>query len=138
MAHRASPLYDLEPRDPRTSWKVVVRRFFVCLSQMACVMLLAYSITEPEPRDLNDPWTIKSLWIVEPIKTLDELCTPRTFFQSPRCQCLPSLKQISLHIVIVDPSNSMHVSEEVDPSDSMHFSEDAADAKVDSTLDHLW
>jgi hypothetical protein len=105
----------------------MLRRFFVCLSQMACVMLLAYSITEPEPRDSNDRWTIESLWFVEPIKTLDEFCTPRTFFRSPRCQCLQSLKQICLPLVVI-----------VDPSGSMHVPDEASDDQVDATLDHVW
>jgi hypothetical protein len=101
-------------------------------------MLLVYSIAEPEPRDVNDRWTIESLWFVEPIKTLDELCTPRTFFRSPRCQCLQGLKQISGPLlIIVDPSGSMHVSE-VDPSDSIHVSDEAADGQLDATLDHVW
>jgi hypothetical protein len=128
MAQRGSPLYDLEPADAPASWCVLVRRVFVCLSLVPCALLLAYALTDPEARDLND------LWNVEPVKTLDKVCTPRTFLLSPRMQCSQSLKQITISMswtkysVCSGGANLV----EVDPSDP------AADAQLDATLDHLW
>jgi hypothetical protein len=124
MAHHQSPLDDLEQIHACcTSWGVRVRRFFVFLSLLPCVLLLAYAVADHEPRDLNN------LWNVEPVKTLDRLCMPRTFFLSPRVQCNQSLKQICICYY----SFSMFVSE-----DPPHDPEQPSNGAVDATLDHLW
>jgi hypothetical protein len=98
----------------------MMRRFFVFLSLMPCALLLASSVADHERRDMND------LWNVEPIRTLDNLCMPRTFLLSPRTSCANSLKQLGLSI-------------RCDEGWGVRTDRDeGADAQVDATLDHLW
>jgi hypothetical protein len=106
----------------------MVRRFFVALALLPCALLLAYAVADREPRDLND------LWNVEPVKTLDRMCEPRTFLLSPRIQCSQNLKQISISMCwneysVIVSGNNLVESEAPDQ---------AADAQLDATLDHLW
>jgi hypothetical protein len=98
----------------------MARRFFVFLSLMPCALSLASAVADPEPRDLND------LWKVQPIKTLDNLCMPRTFLLSPRPRCANSLKQLGLSIRF-DEGWGVRTDRD-----------EAADTQVDATLDHLW
>jgi hypothetical protein len=133
MAQTGSPLYDPEPADARAHWGVLVRRFFVSAALLPCVLFLAYSVADPEARDLSDLRNVEDLndlWNVEPVKTLDRLCMPRTFLLSPRTQCSQNLKQIRLSFCCVpwDEGGSY----------SMEVRDDPVDAPVDATLDHLW
>ena len=124
MAETGNLLHDLEPTDDRVAWGVMLRRFLVSLALLPCALLLAHSVADPELRALND------LWDVEPVKTLDRLCMPRTFLLSPRIQCSQNLKQIRLSFCCVpwDEGGSC----------SMEVRDDPVDAPVDATLDHLW
>jgi hypothetical protein len=99
-------------------------RVSVSVAMLSCAALLAFPLADPGPRDWND------IWEMEPIRTLDQMWTPRSFFFSPRVQCNQNLKQINLclHVVILlDGAES--ASMEID---------EPTDVDQDCTLDHLW
>ena len=136
MPPASCPLYDPDAADARASWHVMVCRFFVFVALLPRAWLVLSSLAGPEPADAihaAEVQDLNDLWYVEPIRTLDEVCKPRTFMLSPRAQCSQSLKQIRLSSCGV-----MYGYSEGEGSESMEVQCSGPDVELDSTFDHLW